>query len=65
MTDTEKLKILTTALNEILARAKDHPCFDERLFDKRDFVRLATKGGDICDWTLIAIEADDALRAIQ
>lgn len=53
---------LTEALKQIKMMAVDHPCFSELHFDMRDIDDLATIGGDVCDWTVIAIEADNALK---
>lgn len=50
------------ALSEILKMAKEHPAFDEVAFDARDIKALCNVGGDVCDWTMIAIIADDALN---
>jgi len=62
---TPKLKDLMEALQIILNRAKNHPAFDEQIFDDRDMDALIKFGGDVCDWTLTAIEADDALKGIK
>lgn len=53
---------LVESLVEIRRRAMDHPLFDETAFAARDLDELAKTGGDICDWTTIAILADDALK---
>jgi len=58
----EKLEPLTAALLDIQCRAKEHPCFDADCFDRRDIDLLCEQGGDICDWTMIAILANDALK---
>lgn len=50
------------ALESILKTAMEHPCFDREAFDNRDFDSLEQQGGDICDWTMIAITAADALE---
>jgi hypothetical protein len=52
----------TEALTEILKMAKEHPCFDEDCFTRRDIDQLAKQGGDVCDWTMIAIHAEDGLK---
>lgn len=52
---------LVSALEEIRKTAMDHPCFDADCFDRRDINGLLKQGGDICDWTIVAIHADDAL----
>jgi hypothetical protein len=54
---------LVSALEEIRKMAMEHPCFDADCFDRRDIDGLCNQGGDICDWTMVAIHADDALRA--
>ena len=53
---------LKDALVEIRRMAMDHPCFWQEAFDERDTDVLIEEGGDICDWTTIAILADDALK---
>lgn len=53
---------LVLALKEIRTMAKDHFAFDEDLFKARDVNALANEGGDTCDWTMVAILADDALN---
>ena len=51
-------------LKGILKRAKDHPTFDEDLFLRRNFEGLAEIGGDVFDWTVMAIEAYNALNPL-
>lgn len=53
---------LKNALLEIRQKAMEHPAFDEEAFEKRDIESLEREGGDIFDWTRIAILADDALK---
>lgn len=53
---------MKVALQEILYRATGHPAFDKELFDSRDMDALTAEGGDVFDWTVIAILADDALK---
>ena len=53
---------LIDALTEIRRMAMEHPAFDADCFDRRDIDGLCNQGGDICDWTMVAIHADDALR---
>ena len=62
MTREEQLAL---GLCDILARAKTHPAFDAEAFESRDVDSLVKQGGDICDWTMIAILADDALQSKQ
>jgi hypothetical protein len=50
------------ALLTILKMAKEHPLFDPDLFEKRDYTGLSDIGGDVADWTYIAMMADDALH---
>jgi hypothetical protein len=50
------------ALKEIRAMAIQHPCFWSEAFDAHDIQALADEGGDVCDWTMVAILADDALK---
>lgn len=59
---TKKSDKMRDALREILNRAMDHPCFDENAFAERNYGYLQEVGGDICDWTMIAITAADALK---
>jgi len=56
---TDKLK---NALKTILDMAINHPCFDGEAFETRDIDMLVEIGGDVCDWTMIAITAADALE---
>lgn len=53
---------LIAALIEIRRRAMESFCFDSDSFSSRNIDELCENGGDICDWTMIAIEADDALE---
>lgn len=50
------------ALEEIRKMAMDHPCFDADCFERRDIDGLCALGGDVCDWTMIAIHAEDGLK---
>lgn len=50
------------ALQDILITCRDHPSFSEELFDARNIDELCKIGGDICDWTMLAIIADNALK---
>jgi hypothetical protein len=52
---------LRAALSAIQARATDHPCFMAESFARRDMDAICDEGGDCCDWTMVAIEATDAL----
>ena len=56
------LDSLVGALTEIRKMAMEHPAFYKEAFDSRDIDALCDEGGDVCDWTMIAILADDALR---
>jgi hypothetical protein len=60
-----KEKVLINALESILAVAMDHPAFDHQAFDDHDYESLTESGGDICDWTMLAITASDALQEIK
>jgi len=68
--ETEKLKAssqpniqnLINALEAIREKAMEHPMFWDEAFEARDIDGLINEGGDCCDWTMIAIEADDALK---
>ena len=65
MNQREQLRRMKRALISIRARAKGHPAFDVELYDRRDLSALEDVGGDVFDWTVTAIEADDALEAIR
>lgn len=56
---------IVSALKEIRRMAMEHPCFDADCFERRDMKGLCDKGGDICDWTMVAIHADDALKGVK
>ena len=56
------LERMVSALEEIRRIAMEHPCFDADCFERRDIDGLCEQGGDICDWTMVAIHADDGLR---
>lgn len=56
------METLEEALREIRRIATEHFRFDRDCFERRDMNALAKKGGDVCDWTTIAILADDALN---
>lgn len=62
--DTTALDVqrITEALTEIRKMAQDHPAFFVDAFTERDIDALVKEGGDVCDWTMIAIIADDALN---
>jgi hypothetical protein len=50
------------ALETIRDMAMAHIYFDADHFARRDVDGLCAQGGDICDWTMVAIHADDALN---
>lgn len=50
------------ALERILRIATDHPMFWHEAFESRDMQSLEEEGGDIFDWTMVAIIADKALK---
>lgn len=54
--------LLRTALERIRDKALDHPMCNLGLYESRDIDRLADIGGDECDWTMIAIDAGEALN---
>lgn len=56
------LERMVRALEEVRKMAMEHPCFDADCFERRDIDGLCDQGGDICDWTMVAIHADDGLR---
>jgi hypothetical protein len=60
----DKLQIAIDTLRNILKTAKDHPCFSGDHFESSDIDGLCEIGGDICDWTVLAITANDALSEI-
>jgi len=62
---TLELKPLVEALESILATAKEHPAFAQDRFDDRDMDALENEGGDVADWTQIAITAADALKTLE
>ena len=55
---------LLDALKRIRSMALEHPCFDLEKFKQRDLNGLAEEGGEICDWTILAIISDDALKIV-
>lgn len=59
---SKQIDQMVEALQSIRQRAMEHPCFEPDLFDERDWDGLIEEGGDGCDWTATAIEADDALK---
>lgn len=58
------LSDLLDALKRIRSIALDHPCLDLEKFEQRDLDGLTEEGGDICDWTMLAIISDDALKTV-
>jgi len=50
------------ALESIRDTAKAHPCFDGDCFERRDIDELEKVGGDVSNWTLVAIEAEEGLQ---
>jgi len=64
MTNLSAEAEMIKALKSIRRIAMEHPCFDMEYFRLRDLDGLSDTGGDICDWTLIAIESDDALQLV-
>ncbi len=59
-----RLNDLLDALKRIRSMALEHPCFDLEKFEQRDWDGLTEEGGDVCDWTGLAIIADDALKTV-
>ncbi len=49
-------------LKQIREIAMEHPSFDGELFVNRDQEELCNVGGEVADWTGIAILADDAIK---
>ena len=64
MTNISAEAELIKALKSIRESAMDHPCFSKYYFRQRDIDGLSDIGGDVCEWTLIAIEADNALQLV-
>jgi hypothetical protein len=52
-------------IEAILNTAKNHPLFNEECFEKKDIKTLCEIGGDECDWTMIAIQADEACKRLE
>ena len=52
---------LKNALQTIFHIVLQHPAFDQDAYETRNIDALAEEGGDVCDWTMIAITAGDAL----
>lgn len=63
-TTPDPLPKLIEALVKIRTTALDHPCCDPIMFEKRAIDELCDIGGEVCDWTMIAIDADDALKLV-
>ena len=57
-------QVLIDALKQIRSQALNHPCCDLNKFEQRDWDGLVDEGGDVCDWTGLAITADEALKEI-
>jgi len=55
---------LIKALKSIRKTAMDHPYFSKYYFQKRDMDGLSIVRDDECNWTTIAIEADNALQLV-
>jgi hypothetical protein len=49
-------------LYDIHQVAIKHPAFDITLYESEDTERLADAGGDVADWTVIAIWANKAMN---
>jgi hypothetical protein len=49
-------------LYDIRKTAMDHPAFDITLYKSEDIAGLADAGGDVADWTVIAIQANKAME---
>ena len=62
MTTTKQINRLKIALMEIRSSAQEHPAFDLELYQFCDIDALRKIGGDVCDWTMIAIIANNALQ---
>ena len=63
--DLESLQNENTRLKMVLEgikqRAMDHAAFDEDAYRSRNIEQLVKKGGDVCDWTMLAIVAHDCI----
>ena len=64
MSEKTKLDAAIEALAEIRRMAMEHPAFSLDAFEQRDIDALCEEGGDVCDWTMIAIHADDGLNPV-
>ena len=62
---SNKAQCLVEALEAILERAMDHPRFLHDSFEARDYNAMCYVGGDAFDWTMVAITADEALKAYK
>ena len=69
LSELARLKKLVEAQRESLElvrnKAQEHPAFYNDAFNNRDIEELVREGGDICDWTMIAIYADDTLKETE
>lgn len=61
----ERQEKMVKSLERIREMAMEHACFDLELFESRNIDELVNVGGDVCDWTMIAIIASDALEGIS
>jgi len=63
--DLESLQNENTRLKMVLEgikqRAMDHAAFDEEAYRRRNIEQLIKKGGDVFDWTMIAIVAHEGI----
>lgn len=57
----DRIDELESALKQIHEVLLEHPNCDQDLYDQTDLAQLAEIGGDVCDWTVMAIIARDAL----
>ena len=56
---------LQKIIKRILVRAVTHPCCNLELLKSRDIDGLIGEGGDVYNWTITAMEADDALKILE
>ena len=62
MIESKQLTIMADALQRILQTAKEHPAFDQVLFEAHDLPMLSKVRRDTFDVVMIAIIAQDALK---
>jgi len=56
---------LRDIIENIYERATEHPACDFDLLESQDIRAICDVGGDICDWTMVAIDALAALDLLD